>query len=155
MFTDFNNLSNDSRLWLYGSETILTEDQKRVINQKLTFFLEKWESHQQSLTCSFKILENHFLIIALDESKSGAGGCSIDGLQRLIQELENKLDIVLLNRLNVFCRVDNHIKCYSTSKLKEYVDKDTLFYDLTIQKKEQMKDWLKPISNGWCSRYFY
>ena len=102
------------------------------------------------LKAGVTILEYHFIIIALDETKNGASGCSIDTLQNKIQELEKELSVSLLNRLNVFCRVDDTIKCIPTTKLAENANKDTLFYDLTIQKKDELSNWLKPIKEGWC-----
>ena len=57
------------------------------------------------LTAGVTILENHFIVVALDEGKNGASGCSIDTLQKTIQELEKDLSIALMNRLNVFCKI--------------------------------------------------
>jgi len=53
--------------------------------------------------------------------------------------------------LNVFCRVDDEIHCIPTAKLAENANKETLFYDLTIQKKSELSNWLKPIEEGWCA----
>ena len=87
----------------------------------------------------------------MDETKNGASGCSIDTLQNTIQDLEKELSISLLNRLNIFCRIENTIKCIPTTKLVEHANKETLFYDLTIQKKSELSNWLKPIEGGWCA----
>ena len=153
MFVSFDTLNDSSRLWLYGSETEFTKQQKEHISEKLTTFLESWEYHQQKLTASFKISENRFIIIALDDREYGVGGCSMDGLQRLIQTFENDLSISLMNRLNVFCKIGEEIQCIPSFKLKSVANSETLFYDLTIQKKTDLHTFLKPISEGWCSRF--
>ena len=153
MFVPFDILNDSSRLWLYGSETELTKQQTEHISEKLTTFLEAWEYHQQKLTASFKISENRFIIIALNDREYGVGGCSMDGLQRLIQTFENDLSISLMNRLNVFCKIGEEIQCMSSFKLKSVANSETLFYDLTIQKKTDLHTFLKPISEGWCSRF--
>ena len=103
------------------------------------------------LAAGVTILENHFIIIALDETENGASGCSIDTLQNKIQNLEKELSISLLNRLNIFYRIEDNIKCIPTTKLAELANKETLFYDLTIQKKSELSNWLKPIEEGWCA----
>ena len=152
MFVPFDILNDSSRLWLYGSETELTKQQTEHISEKITTFLEDWEYHQKKLTASFKISEKRFIIIALDDSEYGVGGCSMDGLQRLIQTFENELSITLMNRLNVFCKIGEEIQCIPSFKLKSVANSETLFYDLTIQKKTDLQTFLKPISEGWCSR---
>jgi len=153
MFVPFDILNDSSRLWLYGSETELTKQQTAHISEKLTAFLESWEYHQQKLTASFKISENRFIIIALDDREYGVGGCSMDGLQRLIQTFENDLSISLMNRLNVFCKIGEEIQCIPSFKLKSVANSETLFYDLTIQRKTDLHTFLKSISEGWCSRF--
>ena len=151
MLVDFNSISDESRLWIYGSESKLTGYHQEVILNKISEYLKTWDYHNNPLTAAITIKEDHFIIIALDDSEFGVGGCSIDSLQRIIQELENELSISLLNRLNIFYRVDDNIKCIATLKLAEYVNKETLFYDLTIQKKRELLNWLKPIEEGWCA----
>ena len=110
MLVDFNTISDESRLWIYGSESKLTDYQQKIILNKISEYLKNWDYHNNSLTSAVRIKENHFIVIALDDSKFGVGGCSIDSLQRIIQELERDFNISLLNRLNVFCkRVANSI----------------------------------------------
>ena len=151
MFVAFNSLDDSSRLWMYGSETEFTEQQSDYITKKLTFFLENWEYHKNKLTASFNILEDRFIIIALDDSIHGVGGCSLDGLQRLIQTFEKELSITLMNRLNVFCKIGEEILCIPTFKLCSVANNETLFYDLTIQKKSEINTVIKPIKEGWCA----
>ena len=66
--------------------------------------------------------------------------------------MENYLHISLTNRLNIFCLIDNKIQCLPSSELTKFANKETLFYDLTIQKKSDLNSYLKPIKEGWCSR---
>ena len=113
--------------------------------------MKDWEAHKVPLKAAVTILENHFIVIALDETKNRASGCSIDTLQYKIQVIEEELSISLLNRLNIFCRVEDNIKCIPTARLAELANKETLFYDLTIQKKSELSTWLKPIEEGWCA----
>ena len=43
--------------------------------------------------------------------------------QRIIQDLEKDLSMSLMNRLNVYCQIDNSIKCIASSKLKNNVER--------------------------------
>ena len=150
MLVDFNNISNESRIWVYASPYKLNNDQEDYIINFLSNHLKDWEAHKTSLTAAVTILENHFIVIALDEDINKASGCSIDTLQHKIQELEGYLSVSLTNRLNVFCLIDGVIVCVPSIKLSNAAQEDTLFYDLTIQKKSDLDSYLKPIKMGWC-----
>ena len=78
MIVDFQNISDESRLWLYASELELNRSQINYISKEITNFLMEWKYHGQELESSFVILEKRFVIIALDDSESGVGGCSVD-----------------------------------------------------------------------------
>jgi len=153
MLVDFNKLPDSSRIWIYASEKALTEDQQSHILTYIAEHLKGWNAHKVPLTAGVTILENHFIVVALDEGKNGASGCSIDTLQKTIQELEKELSISLMNRLNVFCRIDNEIQCIPSVKLESMAKADTPFYDLTILTKSDLNTYLKPISEGWCSSF--
>ena len=155
MLVDFNNISDESRIWIYASEKELTNNQKDYILDCMSLYLQTWKAHNKPLTSAVTILEDHFIIIALDESKNVATGCSIDIMQKNIQEIEKDLSIYLMNRLNIFCKIDlnDKIVCVSTNKLRDKVRENTLFYDLTIQKKHELLTWCKPIKEGWCKRF--
>ncbi|MBT5273351.1 MAG: ABC transporter ATPase [Flavobacteriales bacterium] len=153
MLADFHTLPDSSRIWLYASEKALTTDQQNHILTYIAEHLKGWNAHKVPLTAGVTILENHFIVIALDENKNGASGCSIDTLQKTIQELEKDLSIALMNRLNVFYKIGEIIKVIPSFKLGVIANEDTLFYDLTIQRKEELSNYLKPIKEGWAKSY--
>ena len=151
MLVDFNTLPEESRIWLYAAENALSQDQQNYILKVISEDLKGWNAHQQPLTAGVTILENHFIVIALDESKNGASGCSIDTLQNTIQKIEKELSIPLMNRLNVFCEIEGEVVCVPSFKLGSIAKDDTPFYDLTILAKSDLNTYLKPISEGWCA----
>ena len=151
MLADFHGLPEESRIWLYACEKALTQSQQDYILNIISEELKGWNAHQQPLTAGVTILENHFIVVALDESKNRASGCSIDTLQKTIQKIEKEFSISLMNRLNVFCKIEDEILSMPSFKLGSVADKDTLFYDLTILTKNDLNTYLKPISEGWCA----
>ena len=151
MLVDFNTTADQSRIWIYAAEQKLTQDQENHILKVISAHLQNWEAHKVPLTAGVTILENRFIVVALDESENGASGCSIDTLQKLIQNLEKELSVSLLNRMNVFCKIEDEIHCIPSFKLSAFANKDTLFYDLTILTKSDLNSYLKPISEGWCA----
>lgn len=153
MLVDFDILTDNSRVWVYAAEQKLTNTQQRYVIDLLYDHLEGWHAHQLPLRGGVAILEDHFIVIALDESQNAASGCAIDTLQNKIQDVEEKLKISLMNRMNIFCIINGIIKCISINHLLDSdISKEILFYDLTIKKKGELKDWLKPIKDGWCNR---
>ena len=153
MLVNFNTIPEESRIWIYAAEQKLTNEQESYILQSISDHIKNWEAHKVPLTAGVIILENQFVVVALDETKNGASGCSIDTLQKLIQNLEKDLSISLLNRLNIFCKIEDEILCIPSFKLESIAKSNTLFYDLTIQKKSELHSYLKPISEGWCASY--
>ena len=151
MLVDFNTTADQSRIWIYAAEQKLTNEQENHILKDISDHLNNWEAHKVPLTAGVTILENRFIVVALDENENGASGCSIDTLQKLIQNLEKELSISLLNRLNIFCKIEDKILCIPSFKLESIAKANTLFYDLTIQKKSELHSYLKPISEGWCA----
>jgi len=151
MLVNFDILPDDSRIWIYASERQLSYEQEQYILKSISDHIQNWEAHKVALTAGVTILEHHFIFVALDQSKNKASGCSIDTLQNKIQEIEKVLSISLMNRLNIFCKIDGQIQCVPSFKLDSVAKSDTLFYDLTIECKSGLKHYLKPISKGWCA----
>ena len=151
MLADFHTLPEESRIWLYAAENALSKDQQNYILKVVSEDLKGWNAHQQPLTAGVTILENHFIVIALDESKNSASGCSIDALQNTMQNIEEELTIPLMNRLNIFCDIKGQIVCIPSFKLRSIAKADTSFYDLTILIKSDLKTYVKPIYKGWCA----
>ena len=153
MKINFSEIDNNSRVWVFGSKNILDPQDIVKISSTLDNFLLSWNAHGNDLISSYSIELNRFLIVALDESKFAASGCSIDALFRLVQGFEKELNTDFLNRMNIFIYTDKTIQCVNVLEIKKYFQKESLFYDLTIDKKYQLDTYLKPISQGWCNKY--
>lgn len=153
MLVDFDILPDKSRLWIYAAEQKLTNNQQIYILDFLSNHLESWQAHKLPLMAGVTILEDYFIVVALDETQSTASGCAIDTLQNKIQQVENKLLISLMNRTNIFCVIEDIIQCISISNIDKKISKETLFYDLTVQTKSDLNLWLKPIKEGWCNKF--
>ena len=99
MFVEFQNLSNSSRIWIYGSDKIISEDIQKIIGIKFKDFLNNWYHHGKPLTASFDFLHNRFLVIAVNEKYNPIGGCSIDYSLQLVKDISKTIDNNLLDRL--------------------------------------------------------
>ena len=90
MIVDFNLLDDSSRVWIFQSDEIISDDKIELINFNLKSFLPNWSSHGIDLRCSYEIKFNLFIIIGVDTSVSNASGCSIDTLTNFIFDLQSK-----------------------------------------------------------------
>lgn len=97
----FPELADNSKVWIYQSQVELSSELQEAIQKQMNAFVESWAAHGAGLFARAIILEDYFLVFAVDESKAKASGCSIDSSVRFVKELGNKLHIDFFNRLNV------------------------------------------------------
>lgn len=116
----FDQLSPDSRVWIFTADRNLTDEDKKGIAEAMSRFLPQWAAHGNALFGDYAIQKDRFLILAVDESKVGATGCSIDTSVRFVKDLGAHLNIDFFNRLNMVIEVNNEVKTVHVSELKNY-----------------------------------
>src|SRR5690606_41236436 len=82
------SLPDTSRVWIYKADRFLTDDEAQGIQQKVDEFIPTWAAHGKKLYAEAKVIDNLWIVIAADESREGASGCSIDKIFRLVADLE-------------------------------------------------------------------
>src|SRR5678815_5444615 len=83
---DFSLLPDDARLWIFAAAEPVIGDRAALLLARVDAYLEQWKAHGSPLTCSRDWREERFLAIAVDQQSTGASGCSIDALFRILQE---------------------------------------------------------------------
>ena len=101
MKVEFDKISDESRIWIYQSNDDFTESDVDIINKKSELFVNNWMAHNKELQASFNILNNRFLVIAVNEEFNPIGGCSIDYSLQLLKDISNTINKNLLDRLIV------------------------------------------------------
>jgi len=48
MYVSFDQLPDDSRIWIFQSDRLLSEEEIESINPILNFFISDWTAHQQT-----------------------------------------------------------------------------------------------------------
>lgn len=159
MIVDFNTLPNDSRLWIYQSNREFTPIELEEIEALTKTFLKNWQAHNKELEVSYQIKYNRFLILAVNESFNSPGGCSIDSSIRFVKDLSEKINIDLLNRINVSYRDDQEIKCIKLNDLKDLLNKNSInsetiiFNNLVKTKTDYLNNWETNVENSWLSQF--
>jgi len=160
MITDFKNIPDDSRVWIYQSNRDFTDLDIKIIKNKTTFFIDNWKAHGNDLQASYLIKERRFLVIAVNEKFNPIGGCSIDYSLQLVNDISNTINLDLLDRLLVNYRSENKIKSISLRDLKNKIKNrsfspETIIFNTTVKtKKELSSDFELKISSSWLSKFF-
>jgi len=75
--TDITQLSDESRIWLFGISPALDAAKSRRLLDGVDAFLADWNAHGQPIRAAREIREGSFLVIAVDK-QAETSGCSID-----------------------------------------------------------------------------
>ena len=160
MIVDFNLLDDSSRVWIFQSDKIISDDKIDLIKSELKTFLPNWSSHGKELKCSFEIKFNLFIIIGVDSSVNNASGCSIDTLTNFIFDIQSKTDLNFFNRLAIAYKLNDKTCINSMSKIKEMIKtneffSDTIVYNNLVKtKKEYIAAWETLAINSWHKNLF-
>lgn len=159
MYTDFKNLPEDARVWVYQCNRSFTEEEQKLLHTQLEDYLNQWKVHGKSLLSAFELRYNRFIVIGASPNAHGVGGCSLDSLARFIQDLEVQYGVTLLDRMNVSYRQGEHIAYKNLADFKKMVkDKAVsaqtiVFNNLVNTRMEYEENWEVPLEDSWHNRF--
>ena len=159
MKVEFDKISDESRIWIYQSNDEFTEYDIDIINKKSDIFVANWTAHNKELQASYKILNNRFLVIAVNEEFNPIGGCSIDYSLQLLKDISNSINKNLLDRLIVNYRTGSLIKSITLKDLKNNlkngsISSETVIFNMTVStKKELLNNFEIKLSSSWLSKF--
>ncbi|MCT8340239.1 ABC transporter ATPase [Flavobacteriaceae bacterium TK19130] len=159
MLTTFEELPDDSRIWIYQSNRKLSEEEINQIKPRIETFLTQWTAHGANLEAGYEMKYNRFIIIGLNQENASASGCSIDASVHFIQSLEKEFDIDLLDKMNVTYYNGPYIAHKALADFKKMaknrsVSPDTVvFNNLVNTKEEYLSHWEVPAKDSWHSRF--
>ena len=55
MIVSFDEISDDARIWIYQSNKLFSNDQIKIIKNRIQDFLNSWTSHGNELKVASKI----------------------------------------------------------------------------------------------------
>lgn len=160
MYVPFDTLPEESRIWIYQSNRKFSDEELAEIEVDLKQFIENWAAHGTSLTASYLLKYNRFIILAVNQDQQVATGCSIDASVVFIQGLEKKYNVDLLDKMNVTFKVGEHvahktlIDFKKMAKDKAVTGETIVFNNLVNNIAEFNESWETPASYSWHSRFF-
>jgi len=159
MFTQYKNLPDNSRVWIYQSDRVFTAAEVEFISEKAIDFINAWTRHGDDLKGSFTIKYNQFLVLAVDEGFNNVSGCSIDSSVRFIQKLEQELKIDLMNKMNITFKDDAHINLVKLSDFQRFakerkITSETMVFNNMVNTKADFENnWEVPAKQSWHKRF--
>lgn len=155
----FSRLSPMSRVWIYQSHRAFTDVELPALKKELQNFVGDWTAHSQTLYAAGDVLFNHFIILAVDEMRQCATGCSIDTSIHFIKHIEKEYAVKLFDRM-LFAYWENEaVHTVSSKDLSELyknkiINDETLMFDnLVPDLKTLQNNWLKPLADSWHKRF--
>jgi hypothetical protein len=159
MFTEYKNLPNNSRVWIYQADREFTDTEMDFIALKAEDFINQWTRHGDDLKGSFTFKYNQFLVLAVDESFNNVSGCSIDSSVRFVQALEKELNLDLMNKMNITFKDNDRINLVKLSDFQRFakeqkVTSDTIVFNNMVNTKEAFENnWEIPMQESWHKRF--
>lgn len=143
---------NDSKVWVYQSNRILSEEEKKFIQINLNEFVQNWKSHGSPLEGSGIVYLDRFLILMVNY----ASGCSIDQSVHFIKSLGNEINVDFFDRMLItYLTKTGDLRTVHLSELedlyqKNEIDQETYFFDPLVETKEQFEtSFKKKIGESW------
>ena len=160
MYVPFEDLPEDSKIWIYPSNRKFSDDEMTEIDHDIKAFVENWSAHGTGLEASYLLKYNRFIIFAVNQEVQQATGCSIDSSVAFIQSLEQKYGVDLLDKMNVTFKNGEHIAHKSLidfkrmAKEKAVTANTIVFNNLVNSIEEFNENWEVPAGESWHSRFF-
>jgi hypothetical protein len=160
MYIPFENLPEESKIWIYQSNRKFSDEELDEIENDLKEFIDDWSAHGSSLEASYLLKYNRFIVLAVNQHIQQATGCSIDTSVAFIQNIEQKYQVDLLDKMNVTFKNGEHIAHKSLidfkrmAKEKAVTSNTIVFNNLVNTIEEFNENWEVPAGESWHSRFF-
>lgn len=153
-------LSSDSKVWIYQSDRIFSQEEETQIGNILHNFINHWHAHHQKLKASFEIRHYLFIVLMVDESDAKASGCSIDSSVKVIKDIESAFGLNFFNRTMIAYKESDQIQLCSMESFQQKIDKkeidsNTLVYNNLVNSLKALEhEWEVPLEKSWHKRVF-
>ncbi len=155
----FQDFPAETRVWIYQSSKPFPMDVVPKLKEVVDSFAQNWVSHSNQLRAHGDVLHDRFILLAVDESRAGASGCSIDKSVHFMKQLETQLGIDLFDRMTFAWKEGEEVKSASQPEFSALyqngeITSDTLVFDNLVKTKGELEEkWLKPLNQSWHKRF--
>ncbi len=153
----FQSFAPNSRTWVYQASRNLTDTESVELKKLASTFAAEWNSHGAPLKAAADVLYNRFLVMMVDEDAGAASGCSIDSSVQQIRSIQQKLNINLLDRMDLaYLNSDGELESVHASKISDafehgaLTEETTVFNNTITSKTELETNWRIPLVKSWA-----
>jgi len=143
----FEQLPENSKVWVYQADRELNSSEESFLLENLKIFIQDWAAHGSQLYGDVAIKDKRFVILAVDESKTGVSGCSIDTSVRKIKDLGAEIKVDFFNRMNLYLQKENEFKQVHISEVKDFPEWK-VYNPMVTNLKELRENWLLPVTQS-------
>ncbi len=147
MIVSFEELSPNSKIWVFKGQRAFDLNEKEETKKYLEEFMASWLSHGSKVRGGFKFYEDQFLLIGAESEGGPPSGCSTDGLVHFIQDLSKKIGINLLDNGSIFFKDGDSFKRAEFQKISEFIQngelkENTLVLNSQVTQKKDLDERL-------------
>lgn len=167
-----NNLTSDDRkvglltdlpahvrIWLYKTTRNLSKAEQNLVRDRGAEFSGTWAAHGTPLDAAVDVLNDRFVVVAVDEDQALASGCSIDRSVGFIKQLEHDLNLMLTDRMIVVYEHDDKVASCRLQDLPEllaqgHLTAETMVFDDQVSTIGDLRERFRvPLRSTWLERY--
>ena len=137
MWVNFDELPLQSRVWVFQSNRIMSPSEQSSIDAAVKQFVQKWSTHGVQMLASNVLYHNCFVVIAADEQKQAASGCSIDSFTALFKAFGTQYNLSFFDRFSIAHKLGDEVLISNLDDFKQLIDdghitQDTLVFNNLI-----------------------
>lgn len=159
MYVSFDELSPESRVWVYQGSRAFTAAEEELVSKALKAFCGEWAAHGQALKSSFKIEQHQFIVMAVDEDFHNPSGCSIDSSVGILRQIHQATGVDMLDRTKVPFYLNGEVTLVPIHELKSNFQQgklqpDTITFNTLVASKQEFENrWQTPAEKTWLAKY--
>ena len=159
MWVNFDELPLQSRVWVFQSNRIMSPSEQSSIDAAVKQFVQEWSTHGVHMLASHVLFHNCFIVIAADEQKQAASGCSIDSFTALFKAFGTQYNLSFFDRFSIAHKSNDEVVISRINDFKQLVDdgritEDTLVFNNLIEQRQDLSTkWELPLKESWQKRY--
>ena len=108
---------------------------------------------------SHVLFHNCFVVIAADEQKQAASGCSIDSFTKLFKAFGAQYNLTFFDRFSIAHKSNDEVLISNLDDFKQlihdgHITQDTLVFNNLIDRRQDLfTKWELPLKESWQKRY--
>jgi hypothetical protein len=159
---DFHDLPEHSRVWVFPANRALTDQEVQRLLAEVDAFLTGWAAHGHPLRSGRLFIDDHFLLVGVDEDAEAPSGCSIDALVNRLEGLASGLGVHLVDHAPVWFRESGSVRTVTRAEFRALaregaVTPDTRVFDTSLTRMKALRGegLERAARESWHGRAFF